>query len=84
MASKCILKLARFRPPGLHDQASAVYVQTRSITILECIYMITQSQAASVSPMKLDYRLLVHLQTLSIPEVECISEFTRLSFSGTP
>jgi len=43
MASKCISKLARLRPPSLHDHVIEVHCETRSITASECISEFTQS-----------------------------------------
>jgi len=75
-------KLARSRPPSSHEHGLKVRLQTRSITIQECIFKFTRSGPPSVSACTLDYCLQVHLQTRSIMASECISEFTQLSFSG--
>jgi len=83
-----ISKLARSRPPSVSpnslDYGLQVHLQTRSITISECISKFTRSRPPSVSPNTLDYRLQVHLQIRSITALEYISEFTRSSFTGAP
>jgi len=83
-----ISKLARSRPPSVSpnplNYGLQVHLQTRSITILECLSKFTQPLPPSVSPNMFDYHLQVHLQTCSITASECISEFTRSSFSDAP
>jgi len=55
MASKCISKLARSRPPSSHDLGLQVHLQTRSITACK----FTRSWPPSASPNSLDYSLQV-------------------------
>ena len=73
MASKCISKLARSRPPGVSptslDYGIEVHLQTRVITILECISKFSRSRHPSVSPDTLDCCLQVRLVTAS----KCVS-----------
>jgi len=95
-ASKCISKLARLRPPQVHLQTPSITISdciskfTRSRppsvspNTLDYRLQVHRSRPPSVFPNTLDYRLQVHLQSRSITASECISEFTRLSFSGAP
>ena len=84
MASKCISKLARSRPPSAspnsHDQVSKciseshdhslhVHLQTCSITASKCI------------PKLHDHGLQMHLQTCLITASKCISEINLISAS---
>jgi hypothetical protein len=82
MASKCISKLARSRPPS----ASLSY----SISASKCVSKparsrppsatpsSTRSRPSSASPNSLDHGLQMHLQTRSISASKCISELHDL------
>ena len=84
MASKCISKLARLRPPSSHDHGLQMHLQTRSITAFKCIseFTITASKCISTlarlrPPSSHDHGLQLHPQTGSITASKCISEFTQ-------
>jgi len=90
MASKCISKLARSRPPsvssnslhyGLQVHLSStlnlglhVLIQTRSITASEWISILAPLRP----PSSHDHDLQVHLLTRSITASKCISKLARL------
>ena len=80
-------KFARSWPlsasPNSLDYGLQVRLQTRSITIPECISKFTRSWPPSVSPNTLDYHLQVHLQTHSITASKCISILARSRSWGT-
>jgi len=68
-ASKCISKLARFRPASeslnLVDLGLQVHLQPRSIPDSKCISEFTWSRSSSASPESLHRRLEIHLQGAS-------------------
>jgi len=87
MASKFISNVARLWPPSiswlthlrpasLHYHHHQLYLQTRQITITECICKFTRSQPLSVSPTTLDSRLSMHLQTRSITACQFASSWS--------
>jgi hypothetical protein len=81
MASKCISKLSRIRPPQVHlqtssitisesslsslDHALQVYLQIRSITTSKCISKLARSRPRSVSLSSLNRYFQEHLELLS-------------------
>ena len=73
-AFKCIFKLTRLRPPSASpkslDHGLQLHLQPRSIPASQ-----VHLQTCSITSSK------VHLQIRSTTGLECISEFTRLSFS---
>jgi len=83
-ASKFSSNLALWWPgsvsPNSLDYGRKVHLQTRSITVLECISKFTCSR----SPSSHERGLQVHLQTRSIMVSKYIPEFTRLASSATP
>ena len=62
-ASQYLSKLARLRPPRLHNQGLQIHPHTSSFTISECISKLTLSRPPSVFPNMLDYGLQAYLQT---------------------
>jgi len=70
MASKCLSKRARSRPPSASLSSPNVglqlHLQTRSITASKCISEFTRSRPPCASPNLLDHGLKVHLSTRSI------------------
>jgi len=79
-----ISKLARSRPPSVCLNSVDYGLQIRTIMASKCISTLAQSRSRSVSPNTFNYCLQVQPQTRLITVSECISEFTRSSFSGTP
>jgi len=74
----------KFISPNLLDHGLQVSLQTRLITISECIPMFTRSRPPGVSRNPLDYRLPVNLRSHLITASEYISGVTRSLFSGAP
>jgi len=64
-------------PPILVNHSLQVHLQTRSVTVSECISKFTPSRSRSASPKSLDHGLPVDLQTLLITASKCISELTK-------
>jgi len=77
MASKCISKLARLRPPSSHGHRLQVHLQTRSITACMCISKLTQSRSRSASLSSLDHSLQVSVQIQSITASKSMSKLAR-------
>jgi len=71
-ASKYISKVARSRPPGVSPNSPNYSIAVHTIMASKCIYTLVWSL------------LQVHLRSCSITALDCISEFIRSSFSGTP
>ena len=59
IAYKCILNLARLRPPRLHNQVLKLHISK-----------LARSRPPSASPNSLDHSLQVYLQTYSITATE--------------
>jgi len=74
MASKCISKLGRLRPPSSHHHGLQVHLQTRTITASKCISKLAQAHPPSVSLNSLDLSLQVYLQTRTISASKCMSK----------
>jgi len=66
MASKCISKLTRLRPPSVSPNSPNHGLQVRIIMASKCICNLIRSRPASASPISLDHGLKVYLQTRSI------------------
>jgi len=81
---ECISNLARLPPLILHNYGLQMLLLSRLIMISECISKFTPSQPPSVYPNILEYRPQVNLQSRSIRALECISNVTFSSSSGTP
>jgi len=77
-----ISKFALSLHPNLDKPGFQVHHLTHSMTTSGCMLNFTRSRPPRVSPVILDYRLQVHLQTCNITASECISELSRSSFSG--
>jgi len=89
MASKCISKLPRCRPPSASPNSLDRGLQCRSITASNCISKLARSRPPSASPNSLDRGLQVylqsrsitaskvHLQCRSITASKCISKLAR-------
>ena len=81
-AFQFISKLAQLWPPSSHTHGHQVTLQSRLITISECLPMFTRTRPTSISPHILNCRFQLHLWSCSIPASVCLSQFTRSSFSG--
>jgi len=82
MASKCISKLARSRPPSASpnslDHGVQLHFPTCSIAVSKCISKVARSRLLIASPKSLDRGLQVHLQTCLITASKYISEFNLI------
>ena len=91
-----VSKLARSRPPSVSPHWLDDSIWVRMIMASKFIYTLARSRPWNASPNSHERDLQVHLQTgsitaaqvhlqtRSITSQECITEFTRLSISGTP
>jgi len=75
---KCISKLARLRPPSLHNHGLQVHLQTRLIMASKCISQSARLWPPSASPNLHHYGL----QVRAVMASKCISKLARLRPPG--
>jgi hypothetical protein len=81
---KFISNLTRSRPPSITPNSHDYSLQLCTIIASKCICTLAWSRSQSASLSSINHGCQVHLETRWITDLECISEFTRLSFSGPP